>query len=289
MCIRDSLSGETLTDLSENLRQLQEPSDRPFASFQYVGRAKHRLHYLGQWRMSSYFKIGTVGGALGERIQQIIHQDIWTQSVRVLNWERQIGSGGRLGFNIEHEFDLLLYSKFQNVFKPRQKTFDEDRMRWNVYLPTEVAIGNVNTHWGLGIGVSNRSFLQTNKHYEVKYKREETYCKPFKNIFDKGEMKCRIKRVWEHTYLGFEYRARRVIHNSMLHGLGYFKRFEDDPFDNESSSVYFLDKESTAKWFHRVNLTLSFRLRKATFFYSCLLYTSPSPRDATLSRMPSSA
>ena len=24
-------------------------------------------------------------------------------------------------------------------------------------------------------------------------------------------------------------------------------------------------------------------------FYSCLLYTSPSPRDATLSRMPSSA
>ena len=26
-----------------------------------------------------------------------------------------------------------------------------------------------------------------------------------------------------------------------------------------------------------------------TVFYSCLLYTSPSPRDATLSRMPSSA
>ena len=26
-----------------------------------------------------------------------------------------------------------------------------------------------------------------------------------------------------------------------------------------------------------------------SIFYSCLLYTSPSPRDATLSRMPSSA
>ena len=26
-----------------------------------------------------------------------------------------------------------------------------------------------------------------------------------------------------------------------------------------------------------------------TFSYACLLYTSPSPRDATLSRMPSSA
>ena len=26
-----------------------------------------------------------------------------------------------------------------------------------------------------------------------------------------------------------------------------------------------------------------------SYFYTCLLYTSPSPRDATLSRMPSSA
>ena len=29
--------------------------------------------------------------------------------------------------------------------------------------------------------------------------------------------------------------------------------------------------------------------KKITLFESCLLYTSPSPRDATLSRMPSSA
>ena len=29
--------------------------------------------------------------------------------------------------------------------------------------------------------------------------------------------------------------------------------------------------------------------RLAGYAYSCLLYTSPSPRDATLSRMPSSA
>ena len=33
------------------------------------------------------------------------------------------------------------------------------------------------------------------------------------------------------------------------------------------------------------NLTLS----RQSISYSCLLYTSPSPRDATLSRMPSSA
>ena len=37
---------------------------------------------------------------------------------------------------------------------------------------------------------------------------------------------------------------------------------------------------------HRNTLTIPLRRR---FSYVCLLYTSPSPRDATLSRMPSSA
>ena len=37
---------------------------------------------------------------------------------------------------------------------------------------------------------------------------------------------------------------------------------------------------------HIENLEKNF---KDTKFYFCLLYTSPSPRDATLSRMPSSA
>ena len=31
------------------------------------------------------------------------------------------------------------------------------------------------------------------------------------------------------------------------------------------------------------------RIRQHQMVYGCLLYTSPSPRDATLSRMPSSA
>ena len=39
-------------------------------------------------------------------------------------------------------------------------------------------------------------------------------------------------------------------------------------------------------------LLISTRVRKSPFWHlshDCLLYTSPSPRDATLSRMPSSA
>ena len=53
----------------------------------------------------------------------------------------------------------------------------------------------------------------------------------------------------------------------------------------------------TARIKHRVNLEAEYKtqseLRQMSeekdVFIACLLYTSPSPRDATLSRMPSSA
>ena len=53
------------------------------------------------------------------------------------------------------------------------------------------------------------------------------------------------------------------------------------------SCVRFLDQ-------NKERFELEFNLEKGTsfntfFIRSCLLYTSPSPRDATLSRMPSSA
>ena len=38
-----------------------------------------------------------------------------------------------------------------------------------------------------------------------------------------------------------------------------------------------------------LRLSLTTSLEKGEFREACLLYTSPSPRDATLSRMPSSA
>ena len=41
--------------------------------------------------------------------------------------------------------------------------------------------------------------------------------------------------------------------------------------------------------YNLLSLEKSARIDNLTLFFSCLLYTSPSPRDATLSRMPSSA
>ena len=48
-------------------------------------------------------------------------------------------------------------------------------------------------------------------------------------------------------------------------------------------------KKEMSFWFSRVVYDESLRFAFPDAFYTCLLYTSPSPRDATLSRMPSSA
>ena len=40
---------------------------------------------------------------------------------------------------------------------------------------------------------------------------------------------------------------------------------------------------------HQLNMIDAWNPKKSDSFTGCLLYTSPSPRDATLSRMPSSA
>ena len=50
----------------------------------------------------------------------------------------------------------------------------------------------------------------------------------------------------------------------------------------------YLKAGNDAKWW-TIGLSVMATQASAITFLSCLLYTSPSPRDATLSRMPSSA
>ena len=55
---------------------------------------------------------------------------------------------------------------------------------------------------------------------------------------------------------------------------------------------YFTDTENThacADYYVNCHPDASWKHLTKELYYVCLLYTSPSPRDATLSRMPSSA
>ena len=63
---------------------------------------------------------------------------------------------------------------------------------------------------------------------------------------------------------------------------GIIKRIAQDKSITLEERIY------VEKFAHH-NSTISLWLKKANSFRSCLLYTSPSPRDKRQSRMPSSA
>ena len=65
--------------------------------------------------------------------------------------------------------------------------------------------------------------------------------------------------------------------------VGYLTKYSLSAQKSSSTTINFTAQLRTRE-FEKV-----FRVREIVSFGTCLLYTSPSPRDATLSRMPSSA
>ena len=62
-----------------------------------------------------------------------------------------------------------------------------------------------------------------------------------------------------------------------------------DYSSNEILMMAWMNKEALELSIETKKAVYFSRSRKKLWFKGCLLYTSPSPRDATLSRMPSSA
>jgi hypothetical protein len=237
----------------------QERSDRPFASFQYIGRGKYRLHNFGHLRSKSFTKIGKVGGEVGKNIQAIIHQDLSVGSQRVLNWERQIAQGGRLAINTETQLDLMVLSQKATLRRHSGYSSTNDANHnipsWvNVYTPVEWALGTVHTYIGTGIGFSTKSFTELSGLNDLKLRIDQS--SPLFN------------RVLNSLVINMEWKNRYIVHNSMLEGLGFFKPFKDDPLDDEALTVYTLKDKDINRWTSTVDFSLSLRLRKMTVNYS---------------------
>ena len=64
----------------------------------------------------------------------------------------------------------------------------------------------------------------------------------------------------------------------------YKKTIQTNPYDNK---VHVEKNPKLANY--KQNIILDLKTERVTRAYSCLLYTSPSPRDMRRSRMPSSA
>lgn len=246
----------SLDSIQNYLNRNQQLADRPFASFQYIGRGKYKLHHNGNYRRWGFLKIGKVGGPVGENIQAIIHNDLTTGSQRVLNWSNQIANGGRFAVNLEwkSEFSLLSENSYIVNFKKNPEAKKHRILKHvNVYVPVEFALGTVHTHAGGGIGISNKSFLNTNGTNDVKFVN-------YRGLHT-------IRRIWLNTYINVEYNYRHVIHNSMLEGMGIINPFGDDPLDDEAVTVYKLREEDINRNLHSLSWQIGIRVKRMTIFY----------------------
>ncbi|WP_299627220.1 lipid A-modifier LpxR family protein [uncultured Tenacibaculum sp.] len=88
------------------------PIDRPFASFQYIGRTRNIIRYDGRYRSTAEIKIGIIGGEVSRNFQRVIHRDI-TDSENNNGWNYQIANGGRfaLQYMNNHQWENKLGKK----------------------------------------------------------------------------------------------------------------------------------------------------------------------------------
>lgn len=279
------LTPESLDSISLYLTQKQQATDRPYASFQYFGRGKYRLHCNGVYRSSNLTKIGFMGKNLGADIQAVIHQDVNSGTQRILNWGRQIAHGGRLVFSCEGTFDLSILSR-RSIWDPKGITGDNENRKkqtggsirsWiNFYIPVEYAWGTATTYIGGGIGYSTHDFLMMNGFNDPKLRISDIHLQrpvrkagqPKKEYYW-SYVKYRWKIVRQHINLSAELKNRRVFHNSMLEGPGFLSSFPDDPLDNEATTVYSLSEKQVANWLMTATWRINIRLRSMTLFYGC--------------------
>lgn len=249
--IKDGFFTEmSLDTITSYLTNNQELSDRPFASFQYLGRGKYRMQLKGKWRSTSLVKIGFVGKKVGENIQALLHRDITKNSQRVLNWDRQIAQGGRLAINVDHKIDFMLLSKQSNYL--RENGFEKFPSFINIYFPFHLSFGTVHTYYStLGIGITTQPFNQTSGHGGTVLKK-----------INRAEGLDYLKSLLHNTNLFIEYNRRTVMKNTLLTGFG-----ADDPLDDEANTIYNLEKDDISNHIHFLNVGLHIRLERLTIYY----------------------
>ena len=88
--------------------------------------------------------------------------------------------------------------------------------------------------------------------------------------------------------LGLLFRWLHIVPMAVLVGGTIFMGLALVPASNETDGAAEFREAIRRRWAKWVGISVLFLLVSG-LYNACLLYTSPSPRDATLSRMPSSA
>ncbi len=232
--------------------------DRPFGSYVYLERSKFRIWSKGLARSESNLQVGKIGTSLGGNIQATLHQDATVTSQKVYGWDQQVNNGGRWTIQVNHKIDFLLFSNTNKYVSVLSNWFTNNISlntkqpayckRLNIYSTWESFLGTYYTAFGTGLYVSAADFKnQSGQNFLMPRKRNSK----------------EFGFNWE---LGIKY--RRVVHNSMLEGIGFTKSFDDDKYDNENLSAYTIPRDKIIHDLFLLDFKLAFRWRKMVIYYS---------------------
>src|SRR3989338_2368177 len=220
----------------------------PLLCIQFFGRTKYRMHRRGHIRHTGQFQMVIIGGQLGPYFQELLHKDVAVSSVKPVGWNNQISNGGRLGFHVYHKFDFMLFSEYASIFGTKTPFF----RYLNPFLGVALQASHEKSFVGAQLSFSSQDFFNASGNYQD------------------FQLK-KLQKIRLDYLLNFRYQY--VLHNSLLEDFGMFKRAEDDPFDDEYLSVYFLQKNQIRRNVFTVSLQLNCRYRNMTFFYQVFLNT----------------
>jgi len=211
--------------------------DRPYGSFSYFGRTKHRITRGGRFRSQAQLKLGKIGSQKPGFLQAVIHRDITIYSQTPHGWKAQIASGGRIAFNYELVGEYLLnYKSTRN---------------WDKFsLIGMGSVGHDKTYLGGGFCYSSQNLK---KRGGIEMSISEHKSRSFTDFMRKN--------VTFTTCIKY----RHMFHDSMLEGYGIFKQAKDeDP--NSPVDMYVLEKNQVIRNHFIFEVNLNFRLRYVGLF-----------------------
>lgn len=232
--------------------------DRPFSSYIYLERAKHRTWRKGLVRHKGEFQVGAVGLSQGSAIQAKLHEDVIHESQFVYGWEKQIANGGRLAIQANHQLDFMLYSqsnRYATIFRPNTIRVSESNKKYsghNIIGEVDMSLGTVRTTMGVGLRYSTLNFLQQSHHQMITSHPSKS--DEFGIKFD----------------FGIKYRY--VVHNAMLEGLGFMKPFPFDEYDILELDKFVLNSNELERNLLIVDFGINIKFRKTTVFYRQLFH-----------------
>lgn len=176
--------------------------DRPFASFQYIGRSRNIIRHDGKYRVSGVLKLGIIGGNVSREFQRIIHRDI-TDSENNNGWDYQLANGGRIA--IQYDYSNEWQYKFNN-----KKSY--------LNFGFKAKAGFEKFSLTPTLGFTNKSFFEKNPHYAINTSNEH---------FGTQNLGKQISQTW---FYEVKLEPEIVFYNSMLQG--YITKNEEFVFND---------------------------------------------------------